>query len=268
MERYTNNLNIFHILVVAILWLLWELSKDEMSGIVRQHIPGGGPLMYVINHPSIIMPAILIVICLIIVMRNRMVTKENNRDKLDTETAVNSFDTNGVLSIEGFEFHKHRPSLNWLREKLRLTKTAWDLWVVGESVVAGNLINETNFKKILLIEPSNKNLKSIAYIMDRPYDALVKSIQCLTEKAELRYKGSVKWYTEATPSLITIGDPELDTAWAFVETFILGLEADERPSFIVYKKEHPELFNRMYNAYQNIWDKSKPPLLGGKFAIF
>jgi hypothetical protein len=115
-----------------------------------------------------------------------------------------SISTDKVIEqARAIEFYESRPSLAWFREKLSSTKVTWALWVIGESASAGAIVKETRFERLLLLHPNRSTLEAIATIMKRSPDHLSKIIQDLTQEANSRHLGCVRWYDNLTSSLIT-----------------------------------------------------------------
>jgi hypothetical protein len=56
-------------IILGILWFFWQIFMDELAGLIRDHIPEGGVIMYSITHPYIIMPLLLILVSLYLLWR-------------------------------------------------------------------------------------------------------------------------------------------------------------------------------------------------------
>lgn len=67
-EWFTKS-RILYLLAFGLLWLLWQLFTDELAETIREHISGGGVIMFIIEHPYIIMPVALLIICLFLLYR-------------------------------------------------------------------------------------------------------------------------------------------------------------------------------------------------------
>ena len=64
MRGIFSKYRIWYLLVFSMLWLLWQIFTDELAGLIREHISGGGVIMWSITHPNYIMPVLLIIVCL------------------------------------------------------------------------------------------------------------------------------------------------------------------------------------------------------------
>ena len=165
-------------------------------------------------------------------------------------------------SQQGIQYFETRPPLAWYRQKLKETKTVWALWLVGEQAASNDLLTQSSFKKLLLLDPESKTLEVIVENMNRQQvdsDRIKMAITKLTDQANNLNSNSVLWYSGITPSLITIGEPDEDSAWIFLETYIAGLEADQRPSMFFTKKDNPEMFRRLKDSYSQLSKFARAP---------
>ena len=110
--RFISGLPLSTYLVISILWLLWQIFVDEIAEIVRSCILGGGLLMYGITHPSIIMPAILVIATLILIYWQKR--QRNRGDKSLTLYNRNEFQT--PLHVECNSYGYELAGKTWLQE--------------------------------------------------------------------------------------------------------------------------------------------------------
>ena len=51
-----------YIVVIGVLWLVWEVLKSEIISLLGQRIPEGGIIPFFFAHPTYVMPTILLVV--------------------------------------------------------------------------------------------------------------------------------------------------------------------------------------------------------------
>ena len=92
---------IVYFLILGGLWLLWELFTDEMAGLIREYISGGGVIMYGITHPNIIMPSLLILSCIYILFR-----KKRQQQPISTQPQLAVNEVKPSLEVTKYEEDK------------------------------------------------------------------------------------------------------------------------------------------------------------------
>ncbi len=118
MEKWPKY-SIWYILAFGLLWLFWQLFLDELASLAREHIPGGGIIMYSVTHPYIIMPSLLVLACLFILVRSQMKSK---KEKGKSPTSDDSDNLTVILT----EMHKRMMHLKDTRLKQRFDKQRFE----------------------------------------------------------------------------------------------------------------------------------------------
>ena len=174
----------------------------------------------------------------------------------------------------GLRAYAQRPDVNWFKERLRETKSAWGLWYSGGEARNNGFLADTHFDRLILLSPTSPMLKAMGDMMPekREQRELYNQIYYLAKAA--KEKGTEVRYTDTVPyTLLTFGDPPFragleppSTAWVQIETYLPGVEASQRPSFFLYARDDRSLYDACYAAFSAVWGHAQQAQIGPSIA--
>lgn len=159
-------------------------------------------------------------------------------------------------SIAKITFHKDRNSLKLergdLTELVRGSEYVWISCYTASSFEQSPILAQHKVTKLILYNPSYDLLKVYAAMEGdvNKVQAYRNNIISVTDDA---LKNNVPVYWASRPIInLMIANAESakdEAKWAKVETFIPYRRADERPDYIITRKEYPELFDRLVKSF-------------------
>lgn len=79
-----------YFLSLGILWLFWQLFLDELASLIREHISGGGLIMYSAAHPYVIMPSLLILFGIYTLIQSKRKLVKEGKLQIELQDCVTS----------------------------------------------------------------------------------------------------------------------------------------------------------------------------------
>jgi hypothetical protein len=167
-----------YFIILGILWLLWELFKDELAGIIREHIAEGGVLMYGVTHPYIIMPSLLILFCIYtwfrakrkIEIRDVGIKNDINVNKIDKDVKTLSITEGGERVTNKEKAFQHFAKYLELERKLWETR---DKLPDNEDVQQNPEIKKAIFE----IQVETNNIATL--VNNREFDEFIEALLAL-----------------------------------------------------------------------------------------
>lgn len=155
------------------------------------------------------------------------------------------------------EFYSSRSVLNETRggltKELQSLSDGWVSWTTFASVLSIDASLLKNVSRMVLRHPDSPDLEQIAKVQQVPMEH-IKSM--INQAVTVVRKHGVPIYLAKFPVPdITIHNPRGNDAWVRVETFLPGVPAGKRPSFIVRRSEYQDLFEAIKFAYEQMWNE-------------
>lgn len=136
----------------------------------------------------------------------------------------------------------------------------YGVWQTGTGAKNGFLFEKTGKPtRLVLLDPRDKPLiERMAKEHHSTVEELTATIKAATDRA--RKAGvEVKWYAGYIPETISIINPALHDARAFVEFPTPGISTQERPHMIIERAKAEGLYLSYANKFEEYWAKSKKP---------
>lgn len=141
------------------------------------------------------------------------------------------------------QLYPSRTRLPKLDEVIKQFADVWSLWVTGEKVSRGGVLELGVVKKLLLKKPEGDTAATL-------------ETTALAQKNGVQ----VKWYSDSFPFSLNICDPYGDTVLR-MEVVLPYLPDILRPTIVVDYRSQPELCRNMIRAYETVWWNSEEPKL-------
>jgi hypothetical protein len=146
-----------------------------------------------------------------------------------------------------------------LDDELGNAKEIWLCWHSGNVKLAqGDLFNTPRKIRMILTHPDSPALREIERITNLPLNQIQESIKLLTTKVK-RNGGKVVWFKGTIQNSLILADPENSDparSWARLEVLTPYQDPVSRPSIKVYKRDDPDLFNRLEKCFDDLWERS------------
>jgi len=165
----------------------------------------------------------------------------------------------------GFVYSKPKPIGFAERPKFRLedeindSKEVWFSWHTGSVKLAQGSLFENNHKyRFILTRPDSSAIAEIGKVANIGAEELRSDIQKFTTIIKAK-NHPVKWFDGFLGSSIVIADPEENTGWMRIESFLPLIGAEFRPSVKIYKKNDEKTFLRIKKLYESLWLQAQEP---------
>jgi hypothetical protein len=165
---------------------------------------------------------------------------------------------NNSILLKDFEFHPQRESHNWFIDQLKKAKNeVWCIWCVGGSALDNQYLEVGKIKKIILANPDDNELM-LNFTDSNPdmAERHKKSIVTLTKLAPSK-GAEVRWWKGVSCNSLVLGDPNEAEGWIILDVLLPNLADSHRVLTVIYKKRFPELYNRLRDVFDKMWDKSE-----------
>ncbi len=181
------------------------------------------------------------------------------------------------ITYNGFEFYTGRKILQQYRPIAQLlppTSNIWALWHAGVLAHSYDIIKRGNIVRLIFPHPENPCIEYLAETLGHKRSDIQMDI-CRNTRAALERRAQqdsnhdnpiptnqrieVRWHKELIGDMITVGNATLNNAWVLLEVYLPNVSLDFRPSIRVSSKPFTELFTHLIEAYEKMWEISKPP---------
>ncbi|MBI4006862.1 MAG: hypothetical protein HY356_09340 [Gammaproteobacteria bacterium] len=165
----------------------------------------------------------------------------------------------GIANNSIIEVFEHRPSFS-LESELGESNEVWFAWHTGSVKFAeGDLLKRPRKIRMVLTHPKSHALSEVAKVGKVSVEHIAPGIYALTEAVKA-VGGSVKWFDGFVANSIIISDPEKPSAgWARIEMLLPFGDPASRPSIRVRASTNPELFARVKNTFEALYNNSSVP---------
>jgi len=149
-----------------------------------------------------------------------------------------------------------RPKIS-LQEETKKSSEIWVAWHTGSAKLAeGDLFENKHKFRILLTMPKSSATKELGKVVNLSTDNIDSSIYEFTRKIKEK-NHEIRWFDGFLGSSMIISDPEKESAWIRIETFVPHLAASFRPSIKFFKKYNESEFIRFKEIFDKLWNDSE-----------
>lgn len=136
--------------------------------------------------------------------------------------------------------------------------SARDVWCAfhtgGVAALQGGLFDRPRNVRIILSDPDSTALGELNKIVIENLGRLKEDIAQMKLVANMG-RGDLRLFDGPIGNSIVIADPEIGkNGWVMIECLIPNLEVGHRPSIKFYRRDYEELFMRIKNAYNRLWN--------------
>jgi len=162
------------------------------------------------------------------------------------------------------EFYESRYELGKRRrlvDQVRSSDEVWGWWHTGGGEAAlSDVMKCKQLKKIIVADPTKSSIDFLWRATGETKAKVESEIIEITKKA-VNEKIAIKWFPGLTACTLLIGNPLSRNGWVQVETMVPHVPIKNLPSFRIEQSKHPDLFEKLVSAYNEVWDKksSWPP---------
>lgn len=161
----------------------------------------------------------------------------------------------------GVEFYDDREIMTdrrgGLKKELEGSKELWMSSIAGAHVMHQQEQRLNSLKRVILVNPYSQYMKSLISIHGpngETFPQMVRDVSRYCQNKNI----DIKWSDNPIINVV-IGNPNDADAWARVQTFIPYQLGQYCPSYVVTKKEHPDLYNIIKISYERMWAAAHPP---------
>ena len=187
------------------------------------------------------------------------------RDRIRKQTTQEqkNIQLDRVILQEGFEFFPSRDMLSKhhaLSEVVKSADAIWALWRTGTEAYVTSALRSGHIKRLIMPDIKSPCLEFIALAAEKKPEDFVDEVRKLTKEA-IDAKVEIRWFSGLTANSLLIYDPYSDDSLIQVEVIYPYARAKSWSSFRITKREYPQLFGELMEAFDKIWAKSSPPRL-------
>jgi hypothetical protein len=170
----------------------------------------------------------------------------------------------GQLPTKWIEFYDSRSEKNNIRGDLeKELKNSTKVWFAS---IAGDQISQLaqsevlgKFERIIINNPESGHTRKLAGIQPVRGKKFPDIARLAIEVCRQRGKVRALRLSENFVLNVVISDPDELHAWARVQVFLPYFEGHHCPSFIVCRKDRPDLFGRIKESFEKMWEEGKVP---------
>jgi hypothetical protein len=162
------------------------------------------------------------------------------------------------------EFFEERPNQYWYRKKIESARVVWAAYLGGGSMHAAEILNSNNFRRLIFLDPDSSAYRAMWEMESQlEFSDLQDIVLKNTERAK-NLNCEVRWCKDTAYSLLTIGNPPRDGGippndmWVIIENYIVGIEAEKRPSIYAEWSKNPGMVGKALTSFHKLWEHSNP----------
>ena len=153
------------------------------------------------------------------------------------------------------ETYLERPPKS-LEDEIKDVEEVWFAWHTGSVKVAdGGLFGLHKKFRFILTKPNSQAVEELGKWSNANSENLNKDIIALSKKL-VNHKIDIKHFDGFLGCSIVFGNPKNGDGWVRIESYLPIMEPRLRPSIKIFKKHNEKEFNRYYELYNKLWDKS------------
>ena len=155
-------------------------------------------------------------------------------------------------------FYADGRALPSLAAEMERFDEVWALWYTGGRANGHDVWGVGRIKRLILLSPQGEYLPRLASAFLQELQDVRPIIEGATRRAQ-QAGVEVRWFDGPIPMELTVGNPGEATGQVRVEVPLPSATVEDRPSFIVEKARHGELFGKLVEQYEMVWSQSGEP---------
>lgn len=237
-------------------WLLYKLIEDRLlqkaNTLIDQHLETIMPYFQHIKTWLPVVTWLLILVTVVLVWRG---AKDRAKAKVIPQLEEGfgqDEDTTPEFFRDRAELDKEYP----FEKRINSVSEIYAFYTTGERFFQRRK-DYNKLKQLILPNPDANSLEVFEASIPKRKDIISQN----RKNTELAFDNDiqVKWYPEFTGFSFWFGDPHSGNGWVHIELVMPCAYPEERPSITIHKSKDEILFNRLWKAYEEMWEKSKLP---------